>query len=101
MKNKKQYNLVRKFYELNVNEVRIMDYLMKNNGINKITYSKLTENLGLDKNKMCANIRKSMLHLQELGLVCIINKYKENECKKNNPMAACYINDNWIENLLK
>lgn len=101
MNNKQTYSLMRKFRELSVNEVRIMDYLMQKDDIVEITYSKLTEELGLNKEKVCTNIRKAMLHLQELGLVSIINKYGENESKaKCNPMIACFIDDNWMDNLL-
>ena len=97
---KQTYNLMRKFNELSVTEIRIMDCLMQTD-IAKLTYSKLTEAIGLDKKKMVSNVRKSILHLQELGIVCIVNKYAEGECKaRSNPMTACFIVDGWMDNLL-
>ena len=98
---KDTYKLMRKFYNLGANEVRIMDYLMERD-VAEITYSKLTEEIGLDKKTMVSNVRKAVLHLQELKLVCVINKYAGDECKANsNPMKACFIVDGWMDNLLK
>lgn len=95
------YKLMRKFYNLGANEVRIMDYLMERDYA-EITYSKLTEEIGLDKKTMVSNVRKAILHLQELKLVCVVNKYTEEECKTNsNPMKSCFIVDGWMDNLLK
>lgn len=98
---KETYELMRKFYEIGVNEVRIMDYLMQRD-VAEITYCELTEALGLDKEKMVSNIRKALLHLQELGFVYIVNEHCEDERKTKtyNPMKACYIVDGWMEKLL-
>lgn len=71
---KDTYRLMRKFYNLGANEVRIMDYLMERD-IAEVTYSKLTEEIGLDKKTMVSNVRKAILHLQELKLVCVVNKW--------------------------
>ena len=98
---KNEYKLMRKFYNLSAIEVHIMDYLMERDYA-EITYSKLTEELGLDKKKMTSNVRKAILHLQELKLVCVVNKYYVDERPANsNPMKACFIVDGWMENLLK
>lgn len=99
---KDKYKLMRKFYNLSASEVRIMDYLMER-AYAEITYSKLTEELGLDKQKMTSNVRKAILHLQELGIVYVVNKYyADDECQINpNPMKACFIVDGWMDNLLK
>lgn len=100
-KYKDTYKLMRKFYNLGASEVRIMDYLMERD-VAEITYSKLTEEIGLNKKTMVSNVRKAVLHLQELKLVCVVNKYTEGECKANsNPMKACFIVDDWMDNLLK
>ena len=97
---KETYNLMRKFYNLGVNEVRIMDYLMQTD-VAELTYSELTEAIGLDRKKMVSNVRKAILHLHELNIVCVVNKYEEGECKANsNPMKACFIVDGWMDNLL-
>lgn len=97
---KNTYKLMRKFYNLGASEVRIMDYLMERY-VAEITYSKLTEEIGLDKKTMVSNVRKAVLHLQELKLVCVVNKYAEDECKAHsNPMKACFIVDGWMDNLL-
>lgn len=96
---KQTYELMRKFYNLGVNEVRIMDYLMDKDVV-KVSYSELTENLGMDK-KLVSNIRKAVLHLQKLGLICVVNRYLEDENKTyTNPMIACFIVDGWLDNLL-
>lgn len=97
---KQTYNLMRKFNELSVTEIRIMDYLMQTD-VSELTYSELTEAIGLDKKKMVSNVRKAILHLQELKIVCIVNKYSDVECKAHsNPMRACFIVDGWMDNLL-
>ena len=96
-----KYKLMRKFYNLSASEVRIMDYLMERDYA-EITYSKLTEELGLDKQKMTSNVRKAILHLQKLGIVYVVNKYAEDESPvSGNPMKACFIVDGWMDNLLK
>ena len=97
---KQTYNLMRKFNELSATEIRIMDYLMQTD-VAKLTYSELTEVIGLDKRKMVSNVRKAILHLQKIGIVCIVNKYTEDERKAySNPMTACFIVDGWMDNLL-
>lgn len=97
---KDTYALMRKFHALGITEVRIMDYLMGRDYA-ELTYSELTEAIGLDKKKAVSNVRKAALHLQELGIVCIKNKYKEGECKAHsNPMKGCFIVDGWMDTLL-
>lgn len=99
--NKQIYRIMRKFYNFSTYEVYIIDYLMQKNKIIETTYSNLTNAIGLDKQKNTSNVRKAILHLQKLGVVDIIYKHKENECKtKTNPMKACFINDNWLNNIL-
>lgn len=97
---KQTYNLMKKFNELSITEIRIMDYLMQTN-VAELTYSELTEAIGLDKKKMVSNVRKAILHLQELKIVCVVNKYAEDERKAHsNPMTACFIANGWMDNLL-
>lgn len=97
---KQTYSLMRKFSEFSTNEIRIMDYLMQTD-VAELTYSELTEAIGLDKKKMVSNVRKAILHLQELKVVCIVNKYTESGCEAvYSPMKACFIVDGWMDNLL-
>ena len=99
-KHKKEYKLMRKFYELGVNEIRIMDYLTDRDYA-EVTYSELTEAIGLEK-KAVSNVRKAIIHLQELKLVCVKYKYAEDEGKTRcNPMKGCYVVDEWMKNLLE
>ena len=98
---KQTYRLMRKFASLSINEIRIIDYLMQTD-VAELTYSGLTEAIGLDKKKAVSNVRKAVLHLQELGIVCIVNKYAENERKaSSNPMTACFVVDGWMDNFLE
>jgi DNA-binding Xre family transcriptional regulator len=90
---------MRKFHELGIAEVRIIDYLIKTDYA-EVTYTELTEAIGLDK-KMVSNVRKAAIRLQELGIICIKCKYRDGECKaRSNPMKGCYMDDNWMDNLL-
>lgn len=89
------YELMKKFYELDGIQVRIIEHLMKE-GYVKAKYSELTEDLGFDKAKMSSNVRKSLIRLHELGIVYIVYK----DTKISHPMEACYLVDNWMENLL-
>ena len=102
MNYKNTYKLMRNFYNLGINEVRIIDYLMDKE-VEITTYCRLTRSLGLEVSKHSPNIRKAMLHLQELGIVCIVNEYDEEESKKHksNPMRACFLIDGWMESLLE
>lgn len=100
MKNKKEYTVMRKFYNLGVNEVRIMDWLAIR-VYAEVTYSELTEAIGLEK-KMVSNVRKAVIHLQELKLICVKYKYADGENNTRcNPMKGCYIADNWMQNLME
>ena len=89
------YALMRKFRNLSKQEVRILDYLMARDYAD-ITYSELARELGDEKN--VSNVRKSLLNLQSMGIVCIVNKHYEDEEEqhRNNPMKACYIVDGWL-----
>lgn len=89
------YTLMRKFRELTKQEVRIMDYLMKM-FVFEGAYSDLARAIGDEA--LCSNVRKSLLHLQSMGIVNIVNVYCEDEAKehKNNPMKACFISDGWM-----
>lgn len=93
------YTLMRKFRELTKQEVRIMDYLMKVS-VFEGTYSDLAKAIGDEK--LCSNVRKSLLHLQSMGIVNIVNVYYEDEAKEHNsnPMKACFIVDGWMYALL-
>lgn len=94
------YALMRKFRDLTKDEVRILDYLMKRDYA-ELTYSGLTRELGLP-NSCATNIRKAIINLQNIGIVCIINKYYEDEIPDNgiNPMKACFIVDGWLNAFL-
>lgn len=89
------YTLMHKFRELTKQEVRIMDYLMKMD-VFEGTYSELAKAIGDEK--MCSNVRKSLLRLQSMGIVNIVNVYSEDEAKdhNSNPMKACFIVDGWM-----
>lgn len=100
--NKKMYNLMKSFYKLSTYEVRIIDYLMQSKDeIIETTYSKLTEILGFDKKKNVSNVRKAILHLQDMDIVCIVTKHSGSTQETTNPMKGCFMVDNWMDNLLK
>ena len=95
----KTYKFARAFYELNPLEVEIMDYLFQYD-IVEMSINKLAKAIGKD----VSNIRKALIKLNNRGIVCIVNKYTEDELKENNikhnTVEAMYIVDNWIDNLL-
>lgn len=97
---KKMYKFARCFYELNPLEVEIIDYLFQYD-VAEVDYTSLAKAVGKDN----SNIRKAALKLQEKGIVCIVNKYTEDEVKekniKINPIKAMFIVDGWIDNLIK
>lgn len=100
--NKQMYNLMKSFYRLSTYEVRIIDYLMQSKDeIVETTYSKLTEVLGFDKKKNVSNVRKAILRLQDMDIVCIVTKYSDDTQETTNPMKGCFMVDNWMDNLLK
>ena len=92
------YQLMRKFHDLGKCEVQIFDYLFEHSVV-EITYAELTKVIGQTDT---SNVRKAILRLEKMGLVCIVRKYDEDEASKyrNNPMKACFIVDGWLERLL-
>lgn len=88
------WQLMKAYRSLTKQEAMIMEYLW-NNGA-EITYSKLAKELNID----ASNIRKALLHMEEIGIICIVRKYNKKEHKKNNSMTACFIVDGWMDNLL-
>ena len=94
------YIMMQKFYNIGITEKRIIDYLMSNDGVAKITYSELTEELGLDKKKFCSNVRKAVIHLEKLNLIYIKYKYPMDR-EGANPMKVICLKTNWMEELLK
>lgn len=94
------FKLMKNYKEkLNINETRIIDYLIDYDYV-ELSYTELTICLGLDKNIYTSNVRKAILHLEELGIVCIVRKETKEPGKTSRSMRACYLVDDWMKNLL-
>lgn len=87
------YGFMRKFYELGINEVRIMDFLMARSEY-RGTYSDINHDLGFDDRNL-SNTRKAILSLEKRGLVYIERKSNG----RFNPMVSCYIVEGWLHAL--
>lgn len=94
----KMYRLMRKFYDLGMNEVRIIDLLSEHKTIDA-TYMELTALIGLPKHE-CSNVRKSVLRLHDAGIVSISFRYEVPKARSN-PMAVCTLTKDWMEKLLE
>lgn len=93
------FRLMKAFDKLSKMEKLLIDYLFPESYV-EITYSQFAKEADLN----VSNLRNALLHLQELKLVCIVNKYDTEEYAKRNikynPMKACFLVDGWMENLL-
>lgn len=98
MKNAKTYRLMRMFYDFSSYEVRIIDHLSDKRVV-EATYTELTEAMGLRKSDV-SNVRHALLSLRERGIVRVAYKYTEPP-KSHNPMAACWLRDDWMENMME
>lgn len=90
--------LLRKFYKLDINAFRIVEFLI-DNGPTEANYSSFTEKLGMDKKKVGTNVRKAFLRLEKIGVVCIVRD-EDNKNGLGVPMKSCYLAQDWMEKLL-
>lgn len=101
---KKTFELMCAFGALNDSKTRIIRYLFYKN-IFYGNYTDLTVAIGMDKKNM-NNIRKAVIELNKIGIVCIdYANYVEHDEKGNciNKVARMkyyYLVDNWMENLI-
>lgn len=91
------YQLMRNFHNFGKNEVRIIDYLMRHK-VAEVTITELAAAIGVTNKANIPNVHKAILNLEQMGIVCIVRKYYEEECEqgKRNPMKACFLVDGWL-----
>lgn len=85
MKQRDVYRMMRKFYDYDINEVLILDYLVPRGRVD-ITYSNLARIIGKD----VSNTRSAALSLQERGIINIVGE----------PMKSCYLVSGWMKRIL-
>ena len=89
------FNAMKAYANLTKTERLIIENLDKLNNKFDGGYSQFTRNvLNLDVKKNVSNVRKAMLNLQGLNVVCILTNVGTNK-------TTIYLNYNWIEELEK
>lgn len=92
------FEFAKKFRKLSANEIRIMDYLMENNRA-EMSLSDFTKTIGQSIG-YAGNINKALDELNERGIICVERKENTGTKRRNAPMTACYISDNWVDIML-
>lgn len=88
------FNLMRAYSGLAKLDRDIIEKLFEV-GTMDCTYSSLAKDLDAD----VANVRKSILRLEQLGVVYIVKKVSHR--KQYKPMVACFLIDGWMDHLLE
>lgn len=96
------FELCKKFHTLGKLEVKIMDYLWKNEE-HHMTYTELSRAIG-EKDTNITNVRKAVIKLYKHGIInadCYVLDDNWEDTEKCKPITICYIVDGWIQQFLR